>query len=72
MLRRAWNILTPVEGPNDGLVSVASARWGEYLGTLPVDHFAQTPDAVFVRPGETFDSLGFFARLVEELAWRGF
>lgn len=72
MLRRAWNILTPVEGPNDGLVSVASARWGEYLGTLHVDHFAQTPDAVFVRPGETFDSLGFFARLVEELAWRGF
>src|SRR5262249_9407981 len=26
VLRRSWNMLTPVEGPNDGLVSVASAR----------------------------------------------
>jgi triacylglycerol lipase len=72
VLRRAWNILTPVEGPNDGLVSVASARWGEYLGTVHADHFAQTPDAVMLRPGEDFDSLGFFTRLVEDLARRGF
>lgn len=25
-------------GPNDGLVSAASARWGEYVGTLACDH----------------------------------
>jgi triacylglycerol lipase len=72
VLRRAWNILSPVEGPNDGMVSVASARWGEYLGTIHADHFAQTPDAVYLRPGEDFDSLGFFSRLVEDLARRGF
>jgi triacylglycerol lipase len=72
VLRRTWNILMPVEGPNDGLVASASARWGEYLGTLQADHFAQTPDAVFLRPGEDFDSLGFFSRLVEDLARRGF
>jgi len=71
-LRRAWTILTPVEGPNDGMVSVASARWGEYLGTIAADHFAQTPDAVFVRPGEDFDAAGFCFRLIEELARRGF
>jgi triacylglycerol lipase len=71
-LRRAWNVLTPVEGPNDGMVSVASARWGEYLGSIHADHFAQTPDATFLRDGEDFDSLGFFANLVEELAHRGF
>ena len=71
-LRRAWNILTPLEGPNDGLVSVTSAHCGEYLGTLAVDHFAQTPDGLFVRPGESFDSAGFFTRLVEDLARRGF
>ncbi len=71
-LRRAWSILTPVEGPNDGLVSVASARWGEYLGTIPADHFAQTPDAIFLRSGENFDALGFFSRLLENLARRGF
>jgi triacylglycerol lipase len=71
-LRRAWNLLTPVEGPNDGMVSVTSAHWGEYLGTLHADHFAQTPDAVLLRPGEDFDSLGFYARLVEDLARRGY
>lgn len=27
-------VIQRVEGPNDGLVSVASARWGEYRGTL--------------------------------------
>jgi triacylglycerol lipase len=70
-LRRPWNLLTSAEGPNDGLVSVASARWGDYLGTLAVDHFGQSPDGRFVRPGEDFDSLRFFSRLVEDLAWRG-
>jgi triacylglycerol lipase len=70
-LRRAWDILTRLEGPNDGLVSVRSARWDEYLGTLAVDHFAQTPDGLFVRPGENFDALGFYSRLIEDLARRG-
>lgn len=28
-------------GPNDGLVTTASARWGEYLGTINFDHVDQ-------------------------------
>jgi len=72
MLRRAWDLLTAAEGPNDGLVSVASARWGEFLGTIYADHFAQTPDGLFVHPGESFDSLSFILRVVENLARRGF
>ncbi len=71
LLRRAWNILTPAEGPNDGLVSVRSAIWGEVLGNLSVDHFAQTPDGLFVRPGETFDAVNFYSHLIEDLAHRG-
>jgi len=71
LLRRAWNILTPVEGANDGLVSVRSAAWGEVIGTLSVDHFAQTPDGLFVRPGENFDAVSFYSRLIEDLAHRG-
>lgn len=71
MLRRGWAMLKAVEGPNDGLVSLASARWGEYLGTLYADHFAQCPDGLFVHPKETFDSVGFLLRLVENLARRG-
>ena len=71
LLRRAWNILTLAEGANDGLVSVRSASWGEVLGSLSVDHFAQTPDGLFVRPGENFDAVNFYAHLIEDLAHRG-
>jgi triacylglycerol lipase len=72
VLRRAWTLLTAAEGPNDAMVSIASARWGEVLGTVSADHFAQTPDGLFVREAEDFDSLGFFTRIVEDLARRGF
>ncbi len=27
------------QGPHDGLVSVASAKWGEFIGTVAADHF---------------------------------
>jgi triacylglycerol lipase len=72
VLRRAWCLLSAIEGPNDGMVSLASSRWGEYLGTIHADHFAQTPDMTFVHPNETFDALGFYSRLLEDLARRGF
>jgi triacylglycerol lipase len=72
MLRRGWALLQRVEGPNDGLVAAASARWGEHLGTLHADHFAQTPDGLFIRSAETFDSAAFFLRLIEDLGRRGF
>jgi triacylglycerol lipase len=71
-LRRAWCLLAAAEGANDGMVSVASARWGDYLDTIPADHFAQTPDQTNVRPGEDFDAGGFVCRLLEDLARRGF
>jgi triacylglycerol lipase len=32
-------IVHRVEGPNDGVVSVASARWGEFLGEWDGDHY---------------------------------
>jgi triacylglycerol lipase len=71
LLRRPGSLLAAVEGPNDGMVSVASAHWGEYLGTLAADHFAQTPDAAFARPDTSFDAQGFYLHLLEELAYRG-
>ncbi len=72
VLRRAWNLLLAAEGPNDCMVSVQSATWGQYLGNICADHFAQTPDGMYVRQNEDFDALGFFTRLVEDLARRGF
>ncbi|KAH6652670.1 putative triacylglycerol lipase [Truncatella angustata] len=32
--RTTWQIMQNAEGANDGLVSVESAKWGEYKGTL--------------------------------------
>jgi triacylglycerol lipase len=37
-LRFSHDVIAPVEGPNDGLVSVKSARWGEFLGEWNCDH----------------------------------
>ncbi|KAK3723216.1 lipase 2 [Vermiconidia calcicola] len=34
VFRRSHRIVQQEEGPNDGLVSVASSRWGTYKGTL--------------------------------------
>jgi triacylglycerol lipase len=34
-----WTIVRKAEGPNDGLVSVQSAKWGKHLGTWRVDHW---------------------------------
>jgi triacylglycerol lipase len=37
-LRFSHDVIAPVEGVNDGLVSVQSARWGEFLGEWNCDH----------------------------------
>ncbi|KPI37373.1 Lipase 2 [Cyphellophora attinorum] len=34
VFRLSHDLMDIIEGPNDGLVSVASSRWGEYKGTL--------------------------------------
>jgi triacylglycerol lipase len=70
-LRRGWGLLSHWEGANDGMVSRQSASWGSYLGTLQADHFAQTPDLAFVRPGEDFDCPGFYCQVLDNLARRG-
>lgn len=39
VFRKPYKVLLRDEGPNDGLVSVESAKWGQYMGTLvDVDH----------------------------------
>ncbi|KAF8946537.1 hypothetical protein BGZ47_000267 [Haplosporangium gracile] len=34
-----WEVINAREGENDGLVSVASARWGKYIETVECDHW---------------------------------
>jgi triacylglycerol esterase/lipase EstA (alpha/beta hydrolase family) len=43
-------IVTKAEGPNDGIVSLKSAKWGQFMGTLDCDHWAIVPSK-FPRPG---------------------
>lgn len=34
-----WEVIKAKEGPNDGLVSLESARWGQYVETVEADHW---------------------------------
>jgi triacylglycerol lipase len=34
-----WRVISKADGPNDGLVSVKSARWATHLATWQADHW---------------------------------
>ncbi len=60
--------------PNDGLCTIASAKWGRFRGCIPIDHMEQLgqlnlPDAN-VRTG--FDVAFFYANIASELAGMGY
>jgi triacylglycerol lipase len=57
------------EGENDGLVSVRSARWGTFMGTVEADHAQQVGLMPALNPG--FDANGFYQAIVERLAKEG-
>jgi triacylglycerol lipase len=64
-------IIERIEGPNDGIVSVASARWGEFLGEWDGDHLnlVNWPRAWLPgrrRPDHTHDYIALVRRLVDE------
>lgn len=71
-LQLAFRLLQRAEGPNDGLVSVESARWGEWWGTVEADHLAET-GWHWTPPGlARFDHRAFYLGLVQKLAERGY
>jgi triacylglycerol lipase len=55
--------------PNDGLVTVESAKWGKFMGCLPADHLDEVGqpkhDSPNVHGG--FDHLDFYRRLASKL-----
>jgi triacylglycerol lipase len=55
--------------PNDGLVTVASARWGLFLGCIPADHADEIGQVADDGPGlvSGFDHRAFYARLLQQL-----
>ena len=55
------------EGDNDGLVSVASAEWGTFLGVLPADHIDEVGHR-FDLSTQPFDAADFYLSEARRLA----
>ncbi len=70
LYREPTRVLQRLEGDNDSQVSVASARWGDFRGTVRADHLELTgwsfglPNRRAQRP---FDHGAFYRRIVGEL-----
>jgi triacylglycerol lipase len=54
--------------PHDGLVTVESAKWGTFLGTIPADHGAMIGLQIIPGVSPGFDHLPFFNQLLYHLA----
>jgi triacylglycerol lipase len=68
-LRVLNGIVYEREGPNDGFVSVESAKWGEFLGTINADHAEQV--GIRIIPGGKFDSHAFYSGVAKMLSDEG-
>jgi triacylglycerol lipase len=72
-----YRILRDREGPNDGLVSVESARWGDFRGVIGAEAGAllshgDAQDNPFLRNDGIFDVPAFYASMVSELKMMGY
>jgi triacylglycerol esterase/lipase EstA (alpha/beta hydrolase family) len=69
-LLAGYLVLKTLEGDNDGLVSVASASWGSFLGVLPADHMDEVGQP-FGATSRSFDHIAFYRALARFLAGQG-
>lgn len=69
VLRIAYDIMHKSEtgGPNDGLVTVESAQWGVWRGTVPADHLSLVNWQFFAPARKAFDPKAFYVSLLEDL-----
>ena len=60
--------------PNDGLVSVESAKWGHFNGCVRADHFEQMSraDGTNIRNASGFYAPEFYEQIAADLAPKGF
>ncbi|KAG9293182.1 hypothetical protein G9A89_010519 [Geosiphon pyriformis] len=65
-------IIKAKEGPNDGLVSVKSARWGRYVRTVDCDHWDLTDRWRFKFGNDQFDPVEFYLSVATFLAREGY
>lgn len=58
---------------NDGMVNVTSAKWGNFRGCIPADHYDQVGQISDDGVNESgFDHIRFYRNLAYDLAKRGF
>lgn len=57
---------------NDGLVTVASAKWGTFLGCVPADHLSEVCQIAGQSSGSGFDCVTMYRDLADWLVARGF
>ncbi|KAI0005232.1 putative triacylglycerol lipase [Xylariaceae sp. FL0662B] len=78
--RQSHAVISKLEGPNDGLVSVASSRWGSYKGTLVgVSHLdlinwtnrLEWTMRKWMGQGPTFNAIAFYLDIADMLAKEG-
>jgi triacylglycerol lipase len=58
-------------GQNDGMCPVESAKWGEFKGTIPADHFDEVGHLVGIT-NSAFSHLEFFMGISKDLFSMGF
>ncbi|MBF0120300.1 MAG: alpha/beta hydrolase [Desulfobacterales bacterium] len=75
MFLPTWQVQKKLEGENDGLVAIESAKWGNFRGVVEdgpygVNHLSAVDMLFGITPG--FDSPGHFVSIVSDLKKRGF
>jgi len=75
--KKLWKTLWELDGPNDGLVSVNSARWGEFRGTVTQNgkNIVSHADIIgmhHLTGVYDFNEENFFADVLHDLKNRGF
>ncbi len=65
-----YNILKIARGPNDGLVTVESAKWGDYRGEMNADHIDEVGQIAGITDPD-FDHRAWYLARVRELALEG-
>ncbi|HEY7090491.1 MAG TPA: alpha/beta fold hydrolase [Tepidisphaeraceae bacterium] len=67
-MMHSHKLINDCEGPNDGVVSVASATWGEHLETWPCDHLhAINKRLVPEIRNRTGDIVPYYLKMVERV-----
>lgn len=71
-----WCMIRPLEGDNDGLVSINSARWGEFRGTFSNKHSRGISHGDMIdlkrQDYKGFDVIEAYVQIVAELKRKGF